>query len=90
MDNNSDPGDLVVTGIHRPLRWQSDSHLDRDRSNRLDIQPGLWPPGLGLRKHQTRTIEIPHKVSGWFYFAQNETASAPEEVMKVVQETGGK
>ena len=49
MDNISGPRDLVVTGVHRSLRWQPDSHPDSGRPDHLDIQPGLWPAGLGLK-----------------------------------------
>ena len=35
---------------------EPDSHPDSDCSNHLDIQPGLWPSGLGLkaRSHEDR------------------------------------
>lgn len=41
MDNHRDPGDLVVSGVHRPLRWKPDSYLDRGRRNRSGLQPGF-------------------------------------------------
>ena len=47
MDNLGDTGDLVVTGVHRSLRWQPDPYLDSDCSDHLDIQPGRWPARLG-------------------------------------------
>ena len=47
MDNIGDSADLVVTGIHRPHRWQPDSHLDGGSSDHLDIQPGRWA-AIGL------------------------------------------
>ena len=54
LDNIGDPGDLVVTRIHRPLRWQPDSHLDSGRSDHLDLQPGLWPARLIRRGRRNR------------------------------------
>ena len=37
VDNIGNPADLVVIGIHPPLRWQSDSYLAGRSRDRLDI-----------------------------------------------------
>lgn len=57
MDNIGDLGDLVVTGIHRTLRWQSDSHLDSGSSDHLDIQPGRWP-AFDLKHHPAHLFSL--------------------------------
>ena len=49
MDNIGDLGDLVVTGIHRTLRWQPDSHPDSGSRDHLDIQPGRRPT-VGVKR----------------------------------------
>lgn len=54
MDNIGDSADLVVTGIPRPHRRQPDSHPNRGGSDHLDIQPGLWPARLVLRRDSRR------------------------------------
>ena len=43
LDNIGHTGGLVVTGIHRPLWRQPDSHPNRGGSDHLDLQPGLRP-----------------------------------------------
>ena len=66
--------DLVVTRIHRPLRWQSDSHLDCGRRDHPDIQPGLWPARLGPAIQQEALTSREREL----HVAHDETASARE------------
>jgi hypothetical protein len=42
VDNLGDIADLVATGIHWSLRWQSNSYLNCGGSDHLDLQLGLW------------------------------------------------
>lgn len=80
MDNYRHPGDLVVAGIHRSLRWQPDSHLDSDSGDHLDLQPGRRSAFRLRRDDQDETSESkPSEISARGSTLANRTATTPKD-----------
>jgi hypothetical protein len=87
VDNHRDPGDLVVTGIYRPLRWKPNSHLNSRRSDHLDLQPGRWA-AFGLKaEDKERHAEASRRMSGarGFHLANRTATTLKDASQRVVQ-----